>query len=137
MARYILEHHLWQHSTLREFLAGYWARAKRGPLPPFAAAKSWVDPVVDYGRWIVQCPRRGCGGAIVATEREPYFLCPDCGSPENDGQWYNVTFPREKKRIERVLLHRKDEGLQHWRKPETVAALKRDNRDNGLPDDEV
>ena len=100
------------------------------PLPPFSEVQGQIVPVVNHGRWIAECPNR-CGGAVVASEAEPYFICPYCGSPENGGRWYRVAFPPDKAQIENALRERKVQN-QNWFASEKAADLVAENRARGV-----
>ena len=123
----ILEHDDWQTKSELEFLKAFWARKQRSLFP--TSAQGTVEAVINHGRWLVECPN-GCGGASTVSTKEPFFVCVECGSPENNGLLYNVKFPQNKVAIETALMKR----LQHnrnWAK-ETVAELEDENRVKGV-----
>ena len=123
--------------ALRDFIASMWASRGIGIPPAFELAQGILDAEVNHNRWVVDCPEPNCGGALIVTSRESYFLCPECGSPGNGGNWYNVRFPPEKRAIEEALKKRplhdpRYRGTRNWRPMETVAALRLENRTHGL-----
>jgi len=85
--------------------------------PPVAAR-------VDYGRWIADCPR--CTGAEFVDPGWPLFVCCSCGSGP-----HSVTFPSPREEIEGELLKRPDGATRNWRPGESVADLRRENREGG------
>ena len=124
----IIEHEDWQAEPILNFLRAFWGRNKiQRPFP--ATFKGNVEAVINHGRYIVNCPN-GCGGASVVSIKDSYFVCVECGSPENDGLFYNVKFPGQKARIEELLLKRPIQN-RNWIK-ETVAELEDENRVKGV-----
>ena len=123
----ILEHEDWQTRPVLEFLKAFWVKRLRIPFPD--KIKGSVDAIINHGRYIVNCPNN-CGGATLVSNKEPYFICVRCGSPENDGQLYNVKFPQERTKIEEALLKRPNTN-RNWTK-ETVAELEDENRAKGM-----
>ena len=136
---HIVEHEHWQHSSFIEFSAGFFLQKGHGRLPPLTAAQNLIEAKINQGRWIVECPNTGCGGALCISSRQPYFICLECASPENGGRWYRIHFPPQKKVIEGILLKRpaRDPWLasnRNWAPSETVAELRAENRARGLGD---
>ncbi len=87
----------------------------------------------NNGRWVIECPARR-GGALLASNRDRYFICPNCGS---DGGFYDVEFPDDRADIEEVLLRRPavnslSASHRNWRPGETVSDLVRENQEHGL-----
>ena len=138
MARDIIFHHEdWQGVALPDFLRPHWVQGQRRPLPPLSEASGEIKATVNHGRWIVDCPNEGCGNAIVVSQVEPYYICTDCGSEENGGRWYVVIFPGAKATIEALLLKRParrsfEAGTRNWSPAESVAGLRRENREHGV-----
>ena len=135
----IVEHEDWQHATYYDFVAGLYLQKGHGQIPPFSAAQNRIAAKINQGRWIVECPNAGCGGALCVTSRQPYFLCYECGSPENGSQWREVHFPPLKGAIELVLLKRSHGGRgsfnasnRNWVPSETLAELIADNQARGI-----
>ena len=134
----ILSHEDWQELPIREFIRGFLAR--KGLPQPGNAIQGEVPAHVNAGRWLVDCPTQGCGGAVVVSFTERFFVCPTCGSPENGGAWYKVTFPPQQAQIEQELLKRpsKEAWLaphRNWELNETVEDLRQQNRDKGIKED--
>ena len=133
----IFHHEDWQGSSIEGFLRPSWVNGQRTPLPPLSEVSGEVEANVNHGRWIVDCPNEGCGNAIVVSQREPCYICTDCGSQENGGRWYRVAFPPGKADIEAVLLERPaakpfDAETRNWSPGETVSTLRRENRERGI-----
>ena len=124
----IVTHEDWQPVALDQFIAGYWYRYRDDPLPLIHEAKGSAVARIVHGRWIVQCPNVGnCNEATVVSKRAPHFICNLCGSPENDGQWYNVAFPADARLIEAELLKRGRRQNRNWEPHETLDDLRREN----------
>jgi|TARA_Y100000310_G_scaffold126272_3_gene125066 hypothetical protein len=135
----IFHHEHWQGALLREFLLPFW-RQSQGltPLPDFLQAQGEVKAEVNQGRWVVDCPA-GCGGALVVSELEPFFICYECGSQENGGQWYHVVYPQAKRAIEAQLLKRPvpfrrffHAANRNWLCGESWQKLRRENVAQGI-----
>lgn len=104
-------------------------------LPPRTAANinGTVEAYVNHGRWIVECPHtwtenvdherspedgggiertyevtRSCAHAVIASDLTPYYMCTVCGNEANDGKFYNVVFPANRRAIETELVRRTD-----------------------------
>ena len=139
MADYIVHHeHFQPHIDLPGFVQECWRRVGLGRVPALTAVQGTVAARINHGRWIVDCPG-GCGSAMIVTENPDLFLCPECGSPENGGNWYRVTFPGEKAAIENILLRRPafrpdNAPARNWIPGETVATLRQENRNRGFPE---
>ena len=139
MADYIVHHEHQQRVGLPQFIQEFWGRYKFGRLPPVNNIQGSVAAYINDGRWVAECPA-GCGGALVVSDQQAIFICADCGSPENGNNWYAVVFPAAKVQIEQVLLQRPTRApdrahFRHWLPGETVADLKRQNRERGLPEE--
>lgn len=129
----IIHHEHWQQTTFAQFVATYWKRQGHGPLPK--QVNGSLAAYVNHGRWIVECPN--CSSALVVSEQDPRFICVECGSPENRSCWYAVAFPADKADIEEALLRRPARdgfraGTRNWETRETVADLRRENRQRGI-----
>ena len=122
------------------FMAGHLGSKGHGPPPPMLQVQGAVRAYINHGRWVVDCPE-GCGGAAMASLKYRVFICPNCGSPGNSGQWYHVIFPGNFRQIETVLLKRPnkrgvmvpdDAENRNWRTGETLATLERENIEHGV-----
>ena len=125
----LIEHEDWQGKDYLDFLKAFWMRRQKTAFPIKANAKNQVETTINEGRYIVSCPNN-CGGATIISSKQMFFICVRCGSPENDGQFYNVRFPQEKVKIEELLLKRPLIN-RNWAK-ETVAELENENRAKGV-----
>jgi len=87
--------------------------------------------------WIVECP--DCKSAEMVDTDHPLFFCSNCLNGALDGRWRRVEFPAAKQRaqIEGVLALRPNPDTRNWAPGESVAALKRENREHGHPAEEV
>ena len=120
---------------MREFIRQFLTR--KGLPQPTNAVKGEVQAHVNAGRWLVDCPVPGCYGAVVVSFTERFFVCPNCGSPENGGAWYRVTFPPQQAQIEQELLKRPAQdgwraANRNWELGETVDDLRQQNRAKGI-----
>ena len=63
-----------------------------------------VEARIDYGRWIADCP--DCGGAEYVDVEDGIFFCLSCGNKEIGGKARRVIFPKDREKIEELLLER-------------------------------
>ena len=129
-------HEDWQREPYRRFLAGHLLRHGLSPAALQNDPKGQVLAEINHGRWIANCPNPDCGGALVVTAADPIFLCTECGNETNDGKPFNVVLPPNRAAIEaelmkRPLLARKPKA-RNWKPGETVADLRRENRERGI-----
>jgi hypothetical protein len=75
-----------------------------------------VDAYINHGRWVVDCV---CNGAGLTSPDFGVTCCFDCGRV-----YTSVVFPRNRKKIEVVLLERKDKEQRNWKVGETLTNLK-------------
>ena len=110
-----------------------------GPLsePTAGNTTGEVAARINHGRWLVDCP--GCNSALVIDLGQPVFMCVECGNAANDGKWFAVTVPGNRKAIEAELLKRPMNGRnsadaknRNWEPGETVATLRQENSDHGI-----
>ena len=107
------------------------------PAPTADNVSGEVAARINHGRWLVDCP--GCNSALVIALSQPVFMCVECGNAANDGKWFTVTVPSNRKAIEAELLKRPMTGRnpaeainRNWEAGETVAALKQENTEHGI-----
>ncbi len=81
------------------------------------------------GRWIADCP--SCSGAEYVDFRNPIFMCCSCWNKDFGHQWLRVKVPKIKADIEAELLKR-PAGNRHWEPNETLADLRRQNKEHGV-----
>lgn len=134
----IIQHEAWQRDDYMAFVGRNYMRNGFGALPAVAISGD-VYAEVNQGRWIVQCPAAGCGGAMVVTTTTPIYMCVDCANAGNGGQWYQVVFPDavELVAIERELLKRParmpaQAVNRNWKPGETVDDLIAENTARGI-----
>ena len=110
-----------------------------GPLPEPTGDNTagQVAARINHGRWLGDCG--GCNSALVIDLSEPVFMCVECANAGNEGRWFAVTVPRNRKAIEDELLKRPWNGRnpseavnRNWEPGETVAALKQENTEHGI-----
>ena len=124
----------------RDFIDGSWIQNMSQPLPDFSTAKNSIIPSINHSRWIIDCPALGCSNASVASKQVPYWICGQCGSPENDELWYNVDFPADAAELEILLLLRpeRNRNNEDWsegnKRIQILDEIKQENRDRDLPD---
>ena len=136
MADFIVEHESWHKASLETLVRDAMKNNGLGAPPPLSHVQNKLWAEVNHGRWIVTCPSR-CGGAIIVSSHQPLFLCPDCGSSENGGKWYNVIFPANKEAIEKLLLKRPAfnpmrAANRNWKPDESVSDLEWENQERGI-----
>ncbi len=124
----IRQHEDWQRVPFRAFIREHLARnGFAGELPKQADWTGAVNALINHGRWLVECPVEGCGGALTVSREESYFLCVYCRNVDNGGQWYRVLYPGARTEIETLLLARPLAGQRNWRPGESVAQLRQEN----------
>lgn len=111
------------------------------PLTAVAATGPPLLPRVSASQWIVDCPDANCSGAEYWWPDENLFMCCGCWNRAAGGKWLRVT-PVEtvqRKQVEAILRVRPDHKNRFWFsrdwhgfKAETVADLKRENREHNL-----
>ena len=136
---YIVQHNDLQPEPYLIFVRRMYLGMGFGALPdPTAATTSGAAAArINHGRWLVDCP--GCNSALVVDLSEPVFMCVECANAGNDGKWFAVTVPKNRKAIETELLKRPINGRnpaeavnRNWEPGETVATLKQENADHGI-----
>jgi hypothetical protein len=115
----------------REFVALVQAQRRGAFASPIGeAAGPILAPEVNHGRWIVRCP--ACAGAENADPEEPWFYCLSCCNVAFDGRWLPIQWPPERTAIEVELLKRPLAENRNWLPGESVADLRRENRERGV-----
>lgn len=133
----IVHHEDWQRVGFVPFLNGFLIRKGHPIAPPVSEVLGRVGALVNQGRWLVECPAEGCGGAVMVSRELPLFFCPECANTENGGKWLAVDFPGDKDAIEKELLKRPAKEPframhRNWEPGETLASLKRENKRMGI-----
>ena len=141
MADYIVQHNDLQPEPYLTMVNRMYMGMGFGTLsePTAGNTAGEVAARINHGRWLVDCP--GCNSALVVDLGQPVFMCVECGNAGNEGKWFAVTVPDNRKAIEDVLLKRPMNGRnpadaknRNWEPGETVAALKQENIDHGIGD---
>ena len=128
----MLYHEDIHNGSIWRFVAGIHQRY-RGTLPqPTNAAAGTVRAEANHGEWLVLCLNPECNSALTVSKAEPFFLCAECGSPENEGRWYGVVWPDRLAEVEEVLDVRPTVN-RNWVYPEPLAALLAENIVHDLP----
>jgi ribosomal protein L37AE/L43A len=139
MEDYIVQHNDLQPEPYLEMVRRMYMGMGFGQLPePTGGNVSGkVAARINHGRWLVDCP--GCNSALVISLSQPVFMCVECGNIANEGNWFHVTVPTNRKAIEAELLKRPWNGRnpasainRNWEPGETVATLKKENTDHGI-----
>lgn len=123
-------HEDWQSAGFIAFLSEYWKRKLGKPFPIAAAPKGSLRAEINYSRWLVKCPN--CNEATVVSKQWPFWACPSCGSPENEGRMYRIVFPANAALIEHELMKRPDPRNRNWELTETVETLRAENATRGI-----
>lgn len=123
--------HLGAGGTMAD-LAGRFYGAVTVPPPSKVKRSAPLPAVVNHGRWLVECDRPGCGGAMLASEQDHRFLCPSCGNADQGGQWRPVVWPTNLPAIAAVLELRIDPATANWTPGETLEELRVENVRHGI-----
>ena len=89
---------------------------------PVASGKS-LGARAEHARWIVDCPN--CNSAEFYFE-DKLFFCSLCNNSDVGGKTRKVKMPKTRKDIE-VILGKRHIKNRHWREPETVEDLEKEN----------
>ena len=133
----IITHEDWQEAAYLYFLAKHYFKHGHGQMPPPDRIAGKLQAIVNHGRWLVECPTVGCGGAVIVSRKVLIFMCPYCANVSNGGQWYQVEFPQECQQIEVELLKRPalspiQAANRNWQLGETIEQLKAENKRMGI-----
>ena len=79
---------------------------------------------IEHGRWIADCE---CRGAEFVDPEWPVFVCCSCGAGPRP-----VAFPGDRHQIESELMKRPVRPNRNWNPGETVADLRRENKERGI-----
>lgn len=89
-----------------------------------------IQAYVNHGRWVADCPF--CTGAERVSLDRPQFMCLSCFNAAAGGRWLRMRLPRWRGLIEAELLKRPRVQNRNWRPGETVASLRKENREHGI-----
>jgi hypothetical protein len=141
MADYIVQHQDLQPEPYLVMVRGMYMRMGFGQLPDPTEdnMSGQVAARINHGRWLVDCA--GCNSALVIDLSQPVFMCVECANAANEGKWFAVMVPSNRKAIEAELLKRPMNGRnpaeavnRNWSPGETVAMLKKENTDHDIGD---
>ena len=136
---YIVQHQDLQPEEYLVMVRGMYMRMGFGSLPEPTVGNTAgeVAARINHGRWLVDCA--GCNSALVVDLSAAVFMCVECANAANDGKWFQVTVPTNRKAIEAELLKRPMNGRnpaeavnRNWELGETVATLKQENTEHGI-----
>jgi len=102
-------------------------QAFAGDLGPKSIA---IHAAANHGRWVVECP--DCCGAQFACPDDRRFMCNNCANALVGGLWRPVIWPKDRAKIDELLMLRPDPKTRHWIPGESVANLKAENKANGV-----
>lgn len=106
----------------------WWQRDDVEFFLPEATADEPLAACINHGRWVVKCE---CGGAQLASADDPRFFCVSCLNERQGGKWRRVTWPKNRRVIEKVLRERFTENA-NWLPGESVEQLRAENIENGV-----
>lgn len=89
-----------------------------------------LEARANHGRWIVECP--DCNDAQFACPDDRRFMCGNCANAVVGGFWRPVVWPKDRAKVEELLMARPDPTTRNWLPHETVAQLKAENKERGL-----
>jgi len=89
---------------------------------PVAGGKP-LEARIEFARYLVDCPN--CNSAEFYFE-DKLFFCSLCNNSSVGGKVYKVKTPKDRKKIE-VILGKRHIQNRHWREPETVEDLEKEN----------
>lgn len=89
-----------------------------------------VHARANHGRWIVECP--DCSGAQLACPDDHRFMCNECANAVVGGFYRPVIWPRDKAKIEALLMARSDPSTRNWFPHESVTDLRAENKTFGV-----
>ena len=84
---------------------------------------------MNHGRWVVKC--LWCAGAELARE-DSIFMCSNCGNKEIGHRWVRMEFPKSREVIEQILEKRPLMENRNYSKGESLAKLRRENKEHGV-----
>lgn len=86
-----------------------------------------IRVVVNHGRWLVLCPRDGCGDAQHASRDDHRFFCLTCHNDYLGVRWCAVEWPEDPDAVDAALSVRPVQ-YRNWN-GEPVDVLLADNAD--------
>lgn len=98
-------------------------------LPEGITEETSVPVIVNYGRWLVQCP--WCPSAQVASREDHRFFCIECANNQSM-KWIRVTWPDTHVAVERLLGKRHMREIRNWLPHETLEHLRAENELRGV-----
>lgn len=98
-------------------------------MAPTAAAKDAITVHASDSPWCVECP--DCHGAQLACPDDRRFLCNECGNVAIGGNFRPVVWPKDRTKIEALLLVRPPEA-RNWQPGETLKFLRDENKERGV-----
>lgn len=121
----------WLQSTYGGHFLRHDGQPHAVPPPSEVADAAPVSAVIDNDRWVVVCP--DCGAAQYVWLEAPLLMCAGCMNASIGYRWRRIALPpaAEREEIEAILGHRQKVGDRNWSPSESIADLRRENRENG------
>ena len=97
-----------------------------------------ANAYLNHGRWVVECPRKTCRGAMKVKPSGPAKLrciCPDdvvCDHGDVCKQPIEPQFPDDVVGIVETVAKRPDPASRNWEPGETVELLTAENIEHGV-----
>ena len=88
-----------------------------------------LEPHVNHGRWIVDCP--WCNNAELASEEELFF-CSNCCNAAIERKQARAPFPMQRLGVESTLVKRLLVTNRNWEPKETLELLLAENASHGV-----
>ena len=99
-------------------------------MPMETTSSPIIQARVNHGRWIGDCPF--CAGAEFVWFQTPsWFFCLSCRNEKAGGKWLPINVPTNYQKIEKLLSIRPRQN-QNWEPGETLAQIKRENKEYGI-----
>lgn len=128
---HIRGHRDFQRQPVERFVRSHRRRlGRRAKMQPDFADIPAVKAEINHGNWLARCPF--CPGAELVDPEDSRFWCISCDNAGAGHRWLRVDMPRQRAAIEAELLKRSRDGARNWRPGESVAALRRENKANGV-----
>lgn len=129
--------HGFQPAELQVIL--YWKDQQTG-LPKFdgtnmptgLSKRVKAEAHISQGRWCADCPTPGCHAASYVSPADKRMWCIKCENIAAAGEWVPVKFPRNRERIEELLLRRALPENRNWYPYESVKDLEAENERHGV-----
>jgi hypothetical protein len=92
-------------------------------------ANGQVSAYIIESKWVADCPH--CTATSVVQLDSPFF-CPACAMQGNEFNPSLIVLPALRSEIEHLLLARPNPANRNWLLSESVADLRRENKEHGV-----